>query len=171
MRCMALFLALVAAPAAAQSVLRQSTTPPGREGRKELRKETLFSGAWTANVAKSQRHPNHLFQSATLRFAVAGDTVTLTHGGVNASGQKESGTTTLQADGKEHPASEQVPGVVVVTRWVGSHVLETVARKDGRTVGQGTYEVSADGKMLTAKVWGTDASGARFEHVIVFDRN
>jgi hypothetical protein len=29
---------------------------------------------------------------------------------------------------------------------------------------------AADGKVLTATVWGTDASGSRFEQVIVFDR-
>ena len=62
-----------------------------------------FSGAWLANIAKSKRHPNHQFQSATMEFAVVGNTVTLRHGGVNAGGQQESGTVVLEADGKEHP--------------------------------------------------------------------
>ena len=130
----------------------------------------LFTGTWKANLAKSQRHPNHMFHSATLRFDVSGDTVTLTHGGVNRDGKQESGTTTLHADGKEHAVSPQAPGVVVVTKWVGAHTLETAAMRDGQLVGQGSYEVSGDGKTLTAKVRGVDESGAAFEQVIVFDR-
>ena len=51
----------------------------------------------------------------------------------------------------------------------------TIAKKDGRVVGGGTYEVSADGRTLTTSTrapaanadgWGTD-----FEQVIVFDRS
>jgi hypothetical protein len=60
--------------------------------------------------------------------------------------------------------------VTHITRWLGSHVLETVGRKGDRTTGRGTYEVSADGKTLTATVSGIDASGKRFAQVIVFDR-
>jgi hypothetical protein len=60
--------------------------------------------------------------------------------------------------------------VVAVTRWVGSHLLETVAKKDGEAVSRGTYEVSSDGRTLTARVSGKDASGTDFEQVIVFDR-
>lgn len=130
-----------------------------------------FTGNWKANIEKSQRHPNHQFQSATLRFAVYGDAVSLTHGGVNMSGKEESGTTSLQADGTPRPASPQVPGVTIASRWVGSHVLETVAMKDGELVGHARYEVSGDGQTLTAKVSGTDGSGKPFAQVIVFDRD
>lgn len=166
MHWLGLCLAFVAVPTEAKAFPAQAQS----QGDQQAQKETPLSGTWAANLAKSKRHPNHLFHSATLRFAVAGDIVTLTHGGVNASGQEESGTVTLQADGQEHPASAQTPGVVILTRWVGSRVLETVAKKDGTKVGEQSYEVSADGRTLTAKVWGTDAGGARFEHVIVFDR-
>jgi len=128
-----------------------------------------FAGTWVANIEKSKRHPNHQFQSATMQFTVVGDTVTLTHGGVNAGGQQESGKVILHADGKEHPVPE-APGVTVVTRWVGPRVLHTIGKSGGAQVGEQTYEVSSDGKTLTAKVSGMDASGARFDQVIVFDR-
>jgi hypothetical protein len=129
-----------------------------------------FTGTWVANISQSRRHPNHLFESAALRFDVSTDTVTLTHSGVNMSGKQESGTTVLHPDGAEHPVSPQAPGVVVVTTWVGSHTLETVAKKDGKIVGRGLYEVSPAGNTLTATVAGTDAGGALFEQVIAFDR-
>ena len=129
-------------------------------------KSNPFAGTWKANLSKSKQHPNHLFESATLRFEVSDEVVSLTFSGVNMAGEQESGTTKLYPDGKERPVSE-APGVVVVTKWVGSHALETVAKKDGKVVGHSIYEISSDGKMLTAKVKGVDASGAEFEQVIV----
>jgi hypothetical protein len=75
----------------------------------------------------------------------------------------------LEADGKERPVPGQ-PGITVVTRWAGPRVLHTVGKSAGAPLGEQTYEVSADGKTLTAKVSGVDASGTRFGHVIVFDR-
>ena len=57
-----------------------------------------------------------------------------------------------------------MPGPIVVARWRGSHLLETIlTRKDGQ-VDQVTYEVSADGSTLT-----TTTSGTLGEQVIVFD--
>ena len=129
-----------------------------------------FSGTWIANIEKSRRHANHQFQSATLTFELVGDDVSLTHAGVNMSGKHESGTTVLHPDGQERPVSPQAPGVVAAARWIGTHVLVSEAKKDGRVVGKGAYEVSEDGRTLTATVEGTDAAGKAFEQVIVFDR-
>lgn len=130
---------------------------------------SVLNGVWVANLAKSRRHANHQFQRATLTIVVDGDRVSLHHAGVNMAGKEEAGTTLLQADGTEHELS-QAPGMVVLARWDGTHGLETEARKDGRVVGKGSYVVSEDLKTLTATVGGTDAAGALFEQVIVFDR-
>jgi hypothetical protein len=127
-----------------------------------------FVGTWIANIEKSRRHVNHQFQSATLTFEVAGDGISMTR--VNMSGKHESGTTVYKPDGQEHAVSPQAPGVVAVTTWIGTHVLQSEAKKDGRSLGKGTYEVSEDGRTLTATVAGTDAAGAPFAQVIVFDR-
>ncbi|HLF82771.1 MAG TPA: hypothetical protein VI837_01200 [Blastocatellia bacterium] len=134
-----------------------------------LQDKSPLAGKWNANLSKSKRHPNHLFKSATLRFTISGDVVTLSYSGVNMSGVEEKGTTTFHPDGKEHPL-EGLPGAVEVSRWVGARILETVARQDGKVIGQSTFEVSSDGKALTANLKGTDASGAWFEQVIVCDR-
>ena len=129
-----------------------------------------LAGTWVANIEKSRRHANHQFQSATLTFAVSDHEVSLTHAGINMSGKHETGTTVLRPDGLEHPVSPQAPGVVVITRWVGTNVLESEARKNGNVVGKGSYAVSEDGRMLTATVEGTDGAGSPFEQIIVFDR-
>jgi len=168
MRCAVLLFAVVAVPGMAEPLLRPPTTTPSQESQVGT-EQSPFVGNWTANLSKSKRDPHHQFESATLDFAVTGDTVTITHGGINGSGQQESGVTELQADGKEHPFPG-APGIVHVTRWVGKHVLETVGKKGDQVTGRGVYEVSADGKTLTATVSGTGASGTEFEQVIVFDR-
>jgi hypothetical protein len=95
-----------------------------------------FSGTWIANVERSRRHANYQFQSPTLSFEVAGDDVSLTHSAVNMSGKRECGTTVLHPDRREHHVSPQAPGVVVVTRWVGTHVLESEAKKTGAASGR-----------------------------------
>ncbi len=145
--------------------LAPSLSRPG----KESREDSPFAGTWVENIASSKRHPNHQFQSATLKFAVDGNTVTITHSRVNARGQKESGTFVLEADGQEHPVPEQ-PGIVVVTSWSGPRVLHAVEEEVGAEVGESEYQVSTDGKTLTATLSGTDLSGSPFYQVIVYDR-
>jgi hypothetical protein len=168
MRLALLLCALVAVFNPVEPLSGHAAAGPSQESHVSA-EQNPFVGSWEANLAKSKRDANHQFERATLQFAVAGDSVTITHGGVDASGHQESGVTTLKADGKEHPFPG-APGVTHITRWLGSHVLETVGRKGDRTTGRGTYEVSADGKTLTATVSGIDASGKRFAQVIVFDR-
>src|SRR5216683_2559512 len=102
----------------------------------------------------------------TLQFAARGDTVSTTDGDGNASGQEEGhGTRTFQTDGKEHPHDELMPGLLVVDRWRGPHVLETVLTRRNGQIDRVTYEVSADDKTLT-----TRTSGDLGDQVIVFDR-
>jgi hypothetical protein len=131
-----------------------------------------FVGIWSANVSKSKRHPANQFQRATLEFVVDRDTVTITHAGIDASGQEEHSTNTIHADGKDREVGGS--GYVLMARWLGSNVLETIAKKDGQVVGQGRYEVSADGQTLTvsSKDANQNAQGwqSEFEQVIVLDR-
>ena len=146
-----MLIALVVAPAA----LAQGKNP--------------LAGTWQANIAKSKRHPNHLFKSLTMRFEISDFEVSLTYTGVSMSGAEETGTFKIHPDGREHPIPG-APGLVEVSRWVGPRILETLATKDGKEVGHSTYEVSEDGKTLTARISGSDASGAEFEQIIVCDR-
>jgi len=134
-----------------------------------FQRKSPFDGTWIANISKSKRHPNHLFKSAALTFTVSDGIVTLSYRGVNMSGAEEKGITTFHPDGKEHPL-EGLPGGLEVSRWLTPRILKTVATKDGKVIGQSTFEVSGDGKTLTANLSGTDASGAKFEQVIVCDR-
>jgi hypothetical protein len=105
-----------------------------------------FAGRWVADVPRSTRHPANQFQRAVIDFAVAGDLVTITSGFIDESGRREHGTNVIQVDGRERITEN---GYGFSAAWHGSHVLETVATKNGEIVGQGTYAVSADGTTLT----------------------
>jgi hypothetical protein len=94
---------------------------------------------WMANLSKSRRHPANQFQSATLQFEVVGDTVTIDNVVVDASGCEEHGRNAVLADGIERPSGHG-DGYSLMVKWRGSHILETVAKKDGQIVGWGTYE-------------------------------
>jgi hypothetical protein len=101
-----------------------------------------------------------------MRFEVDGNQVTLTYGGVNASGRQEQAT--LSADGHDHPVA-QARGVVVNTT-LAPRALHSIARKDGQIVGRSVYDVAEDGRTMTATVSGVDTSSKSFDQVIVFDR-
>ena len=107
-----------------------------------------FTGKWRANLLKSKRHPGNQFQSAILEFTVDGNVVTIVDVVTDDSGHEESGKNIILVDGDEHP-SENGNGYILIARWQGSRVLETIAKKDGRAVGWGKYEVSNDGQILT----------------------
>jgi hypothetical protein len=125
-------------------------------------------GTWIANIARSSRHANHQFASATMHVAIADDEVRVSYEGVNASGKMEKSEQVFQADGlpHDHPLA---PGIVVTTS-LAPRGFESIASKDGATVGRGSYDVSEDGTTMTATVAGIDGSGKAFEQVIVFDR-
>jgi len=124
-------------------------------------KKSPFAGKWTANLAKSKRHPANPFQSATMEFEVVDDVVTIHDVVVDASGREERGKNVIQVDGNEY-SSENGSGYVLIARWRGPNIIETLAKKDGQIVGWGTYEVSNDGKTLTI-------SGD--QQMVVLDRN
>jgi hypothetical protein len=122
-----------------------------------------FVGTWTANMSKSRPHPDFRFQRVSLNIAVEGDSVTIGQVLVDGSGQEQRATETLRSDGVE-TAGTVTAGVTHIARWVGSHVLVTIAKKNGEMFFLATYEVSPDGKTLTARTSGI------LEQVIVFDR-
>ena len=127
-----------------------------------------LTGTWIANLDQSRRDPSHQFHRATMRFEVTGDRVSLAYGGINASGRYEQGGQTIHADEQEHSVPE-APGVVAIST-LGARALQSVGKKDGTVVDLATYQVSEDGRTMTATVSGIDVSGKSFDQVIVFDR-
>ena len=127
-----------------------------------------LNGTWQANIVKSTRHHNHQFASASMSFTVNNEDVRFSYEGINASGKPEKSEQALFADGLPHP-HPLVPEIQV-TSSLGPRGVVSSAVKDGAPLGRGSYDVSEDGKTMTATVAGVDGSGKPFEQVIVFDR-
>jgi hypothetical protein len=123
-----------------------------------------FVGHWTADLSTSSL--NARVRSTALDVAVDGDMVSITDRVTNLSGQEVGrGTITFQVDGREHPHDELIPGLVVVARWRGAFVLETILTRRNGQIDRVSYEVSSDGKTLTRTT-----TGNLGEPRTVFDR-
>ncbi len=72
-------------------------------------------------------------------------------------------------DGVERPV-HGATGVTAVSTRRNSHTLHACARAGDRTVGEGSYVVSADGTTLTATVRGIDAQQRPFQTTVVWER-
>ena len=106
---------------------------------------SAFVGTWSADVARSKRHPENRFRSATITFSVAGDAVTITHDAIDESGRADRGVITVQADGVERLHEF---GRRVTVRWAGSRVLDVMTTHAGLDARLAQYEVSPDGRTL-----------------------
>jgi len=102
-----------------------------------------LAGTWVVNVPLSKQNPANPFKSARIEIAVTADAVSFDQSVVEASGRTQEGKQTLRVDGHSYPIGAS--GYAIRAQWNGSHVLETVATKDGQPAGAGRYEVSADG--------------------------
>jgi len=103
-----------------------------------------------------------------MRFEILETEVRIDYEGINASGQHETSSQTLNVDGEPH-SHPAVAGLIVVSR-LRPYSLESTATKDGAVLGDGSYSVSENGDIMTARIRGIDASGRTFEQTIVFDR-
>jgi hypothetical protein len=105
-----------------------------------------LTGRWVADVSRSTRHPANLFRSATIEFAVDGNTVSVADEFVDEAGKTVRARQTIEADGVARAMGN---GVVLTATWLARHDLETVATQNGEEVGRGRYTVSDDGRHLT----------------------
>ena len=118
-----------------------------------------LAGRWVADVSRSKRHPANQFRSATIVFAVDGNTVSIADEFVDEAGKTVRGRNTIEADGVARPTDN---GFVVTATWLARNDLEFFATKNGEEVGRGRYTVSQDGRHLTIVSNG--------DQVIVLDR-
>ena len=120
-----------------------------------------MSGSWRANLDASARHPAFPFQSATLDVTVHGAHVTMAQVVLDPAGKPSGSTMTFDADGSPHAVAGGNDAHRLIAQWEDARTLLVVDTVDGREVGRGRYEVSADDRRLTV----TTA-----EQRIVFDR-
>ena len=131
-----------------------------------------FVGTWTLNVEQSEFDPNHRPSQATMTWqrGDAGEYVLLAEG-VDQHGRPHAEKPQrLLPDGKPYPV-ENLPGLVAVTTRPAPHTIRAEARREDATLaGEGTYEVAADGRAMTATTRGFDSQLRPFTMRTVWDR-
>lgn len=105
-----------------------------------------FVGRWILDRSRSTLHPASPFVRGVLELDVADDTVVVRHSAVDKAARVEQAVNILHADGQERDTGN---GYTLMARWRGQRTLSFVARKGGEIVGQGSYEVAPNGRILT----------------------
>ena len=131
-----------------------------------------FIGTWTLNPSKSAFDANHRPSEATMIWET-GDagTYIMKAEGANQNGERcAEQPQTLIPDGAPHPVPN-FPGLSTVTTRPDRHTIRSEARReDGTVAGEGSYVVSADGRVLTATTAGFDTQLRRFKMTTVWDK-
>ena len=123
-------------------------------------------GTWAANVAKSTYSPNTPPKSAMLAIAATGVTVDVT--AVNGATQHWTYGGTY--DGKAVPVTGNPMADMATRKRLSPTTTETTFTKAGKMTSVSTSVVSADGKTMTITQKGTNAQGAAFLNVQLYDK-
>jgi hypothetical protein len=129
-------------------------------------------GTWKLNVAKSKYEPGPAPKSLTRTVEAQGAGVKYTFVGVAADGKPIAYGFSVQFDGKDNPISGSIPSgadTISAKRTDSNHYVAT-QKKGGKVVGTSKVTVSKDGTLTTVDATGTDASGAKFHDLQVYDK-
>lgn len=127
-------------------------------------------GTWTLNVAKSKFAPGPAPRSQTRTYEETARGETWTAKTVAADGAERSTQCTFEFDGKDYPVTGSSIYDTLSLKRLNARTAAFQGKKAGKVTETGTRKVSADGKVLTVSMKGTDAKGAPFSAVQVFDK-
>ena len=127
-------------------------------------------GTWNLNLAKSTFSPGPAPKSQTRTYAESAQGRTLTVKTTAADGKESTSTSSFTEYGKPFPVSGNPDFDMVSLTRVDALTVHGTQTKAGATVGTSVRTVSKDGKTLTLAQKGTHANGAKYDNVLVFDR-
>jgi hypothetical protein len=127
-------------------------------------------GTWKLNLAKSTFSPGPGPQNQTRMYIETAQGVTLSVRTTAANGKETTATLTFKDDGKPYAVSGNPDYDMVAVTRVDALTVHSTQTKAGATVGSGVRTVSKDGKTLTFAQKGTHAGGAKYDDVLVYDR-
>lgn len=132
--------------------------------------QVTFVGTWKLNLEKSDLDPKHVPLGGTVVFELDSEGWYLMRAeGIDSAGKKVAERPQrFVLDGEEHPIPD-MPGLKGSATRPDANTLVGEAKRNGEVVGHGVYEVSADGKTLTATATGMGVNGP-FKTRAVFDR-
>jgi hypothetical protein len=127
-------------------------------------------GTWKLNAAKSTFSPGPALKSQTRSYAQSPDGMVLTTKTVAADGKESTLSLTFKADGKPYAVSGSPDFDTVSVKRVDARTVNSTLMKAGVTVGTGVRKVLKDGETLTFAQKGTHVGGAKYDDVLVYDR-
>jgi len=127
-------------------------------------------GTWKLNESKST-FGDGAGKSAMVVWEKVGDQDKCTVDGTDASGKQTHSVWTGKLDGKDYPISGDAQSDTRSFKLNGEKTLEMVSKKEGKTVGEGTIVVSADGKTRTVKSTMTNAKGEKVTSTLAYDKS
>jgi len=129
-------------------------------------------GTWKLNAAKSKSDPTPVPKSLTRTVEETANGTKYTMTGESADGKPISYGFTVKFDGKDYPATGNMPGgadSIAIKKSDANH-YSAVLKKAGKEVGTSEVEISKDGKVATLTFKGTTPDGKPMHSVSVFDK-
>ena len=127
-----------------------------------------FSGNWKLNVKKSDFGSDPAPDSVVAKVEHKNNVFKYTASGTGG-GQDFQEEAEVAIDGKEHPGPNGYPGTMTV-KWDGQMLAFEMKMDDGTVVQQGTFKLSADGKVITREVHGKSQDGTENKRVEIYDK-
>jgi hypothetical protein len=127
-------------------------------------------GTWKLNESKS-KFGEGMGKSTMVVWEKAGDQDKCTVDGVDADGKKTHTVWTGKLDGKDYPIVGDATSDTRSFKLKGDNTIEMISKKDGKTVGEGSIVVAADGKTRTVTNTMTNAKGEKVTSTSAYDKS
>ena len=129
------------------------------------------AGTWHLNLQKSTFDPGPPPKSQTRVYEIAHDMLKSTTTSVQEDGTKSVSVYSARFDGKDYPATgSAVYDTIALTR-VDANTFDASLKRSGKVVQTARNAVSADGKIMTVTVNGSDAgTGRTFTTIMVLEK-
>jgi hypothetical protein len=126
-------------------------------------------GTWKLNESKSKFGAG-AGKSQMVVWEKAGDQDKCTVNGLDAEGKKVHTVWTGKLDGKDYPITGDATSDTRSFNLKADKTIEMISKKDGKTVGEGSIVVSADGKTRTVTNTMTNAKGEKVTTTQAYDK-
>src|SRR5207248_4405069 len=127
-------------------------------------------GTWKLNESKST-FGDGTGKTTLVVWEKVGNQQKCTVEGTDADGNKTHSVWTGKLDGKDYPVTGDAQSDTRSFKLSGEKSLEMVSKKDGKTVGEGTIVVSADGKTRKVTSTMTNAKGEKVTSTLAYDKS
>jgi hypothetical protein len=127
-------------------------------------------GTWKLNPAKSRYNPGPAPKSQTITIVAAGNGISVTSMGTDATGRPINTTYTVNYDGKDMPVKGSPSYDMTSLKRVNATTTELARKKEGKLVQTTRRVVSADGKTMTVTTTGENEQGIKVNNIGVFEK-